>query len=50
MVEFNPPATVAGGLNDEETMPLDAEASIPDHEGDVAGTAEGSDRDEDPGV
>jgi len=36
-MEFNLPTTVEGGLDDEETMPLDGKASTPDHEGDKAG-------------
>ena len=49
-VEFSPPATVGGGLGDEEATPLETEASSPDQEGDVARTVEGGDHDEDPDI
>ena len=50
LVEFNPRTAVEEGLGDEETTPLDSEAAAPDEEGDVAGAAEDSDRDEYPDV
>jgi len=48
LIEFNLPASVKGSLDDEETTPLDAEASTLDHEGDESRSAEGNDHDEDP--
>ena len=47
LVEFNLPAAIKRGLDDEETVPLDGEASSLDHEGNRAGVADGSDHDED---
>ena len=50
LVEFNLPAAVEGGLDDEETMPLDGKATTPGEKGGEAGAAEGSYRGEDPDV
>jgi len=49
-VEFHPPAAIEGGLDDEESMPLDGEASSSNLGGDGAGVAEGRNRDEDPDI
>jgi len=49
-VEFHPPDAIEGGVDDEESMPLDGEASSPNLGGDGAGVAEGRDRDEDPDI
>jgi len=46
-VEFSPPVTMPGCLDDEETMPLNVKASTPNHKCDIAGAAESSDHDED---
>lgn len=50
LVKFSPFAAVTGGLDDEKTTLLDAEASTPDHDGDLAGAAQGNDHGEDPSV
>ena len=49
-MEFNPSIAIDGGLDDEETTPLDTEASTTDHEGDRAKAGKGSDPNEDPDV
>ena len=49
-MKFSPFAAVTGGLDDEKTTLLDAEASTPDHDGDLAGAAQGNDHGEDPSV
>ena len=47
-MECHPSTTIKGALDDEETMPLDGEASSPDPEGNGPGAAEVSDHDEHP--
>lgn len=53
LVEFHPPAAIEGGLEDEETLPLDDKASSPQPEATklrppkvVTMMTEGSDHDE----